>query len=63
LIEEQKNRSNLFDTRSPYVKVEKSLGDSQKIGVSISDIDEVVPLSLGREPQQCEVTRPKENKN
>jgi hypothetical protein len=63
LIEEQENKSKLFDTRSPDVKAAKALGDSQKIGVSVSDIDEVVPLSLGREPQQREVTMPKENKN
>jgi hypothetical protein len=60
LIEEQENKSNLFDTRSLDVK---ELGDSQKIGVSIPDIDEVVLLSLGKEPQQCKVTMPKENKN
>jgi hypothetical protein len=63
LIEEQENKSKLFDARSPYFKAAKELGDSQNIGVSVSDIDEVVPLSLGREPQQRKVTVPKENKN
>jgi hypothetical protein len=63
LIEEQENQSKLFDPRSPDVKTAKALGDSHKIEVSISDIDKVVPLSLGREPQQREVTIPKENKN
>jgi hypothetical protein len=28
LIEEQKNKSKLFDTRSPDVKAAKELGDS-----------------------------------
>jgi hypothetical protein len=51
LIEEQENKSNLFDTRSPGVKVAKALGDSQNIGVYVSDIHEVVPLNLGRELQ------------
>jgi hypothetical protein len=63
LIEEHENKSKLFDTRSPYVKTEKALGDSQKIGVSVLDIDEVVPLSLERGPQQYDVPMPKENKN
>jgi hypothetical protein len=60
LIEEQENKSKLFDTRSSDVK---ELGDSQNIGVSIPDINEVVLLSLGKEPQQREVTMPKEDKN
>ena len=56
LIEEQENKSNIFDTRSLDVKAAKALGDSQNMGVSVLDIDEVVPLSLGREPQQHKVT-------
>jgi hypothetical protein len=63
LIEEQENRLNLFDTRSPNVKDAIELEDSQKIEVSISDIEEVSPLSLRRESQQREVTMSKENKN
>jgi len=46
LIKEQENQEKLFDTRSPDIKNKKSLGDSQEIGVSVLDIDEVVPLSL-----------------
>ena len=61
MIEEQENKSKLFDTRSPNVKTERELRDSQKIGVSVSDRGEVVPLSLGKEPQQREVTMPQEN--
>jgi hypothetical protein len=60
LIEEHENKSKLFDTRRLDVK---ELGDSQNIGVSVPDTDKVVLLSLGKEPQQCEVTLPKENKN
>jgi hypothetical protein len=63
LIEEQENKSKLFDTRSPHVKAARTLEDSQKIEVSISDIEEVFPLSLRRESHQCEVTMSKENKN
>jgi hypothetical protein len=47
LIEEQENKSKLFDARSSYVE---ELGDSQKFGVSIPDTDKVVLLSLGKEP-------------
>ena len=49
LIEEQENKSKLPDTRSPYVKVARAVEDSQKIEVSISDIEELLPLSLKRE--------------
>jgi hypothetical protein len=51
LIEEQENKSKLFDTRSPDVKVARALEDSQKIAVSVSNIEEVLPLSLRRESQ------------
>jgi hypothetical protein len=60
LIEEQENKSKIINTRSPVVK---ELGDSQNIGVSVPDTYEVVLMSLGKEPQQREVTMPKENKN
>jgi hypothetical protein len=63
LIEEHENRSKLFETRSPDVKDTRTLEDSQKIEVSISNIEEVLPPSLRRESQQREVTMSKENKN
>jgi hypothetical protein len=63
LIEEQENRSKLFDTRSPDVKTARALEDSQKIEVSVSDIEEVLPLSPRKESQQREVPMSKENKN
>jgi hypothetical protein len=63
LIEEQENRSKLFDTRSQDVKATRTLEDSQNIEVSVSDIEEVLPLSLRRESHQRKVTMSKENKN
>jgi hypothetical protein len=63
LIEEQENKSKLFDTGSLDVKVARALEDSWKIAVSVSNIEEVLPLSLRREYQQHEVTMSKENKN
>jgi hypothetical protein len=63
LIEEQENKSKLFDTRSLDVKDERELEDSQKIEVYVSDREEVLPISLRKESQQHEVTMSKENKN
>ena len=63
LIEEQENKLKIFDTRSPDIKTARTLEDSQKIEVSVSDIEEVVPMSLRKESQQHEVTMSKENKN
>ena len=51
MIEEQENRSKLFDTRSPDVKAARTLEDSHKIEVYVSDIEEVLPLNPRREPQ------------
>jgi hypothetical protein len=63
LIKEKEDKSNLLSARSSDIKVIKELEDPQKTGVSVSDINEVVTLSHGREPQQREVTMPKENRN
>jgi hypothetical protein len=63
LIEEQENISKLFDTRSLDVKAARSLEDSQKIEISVSNIEEVLPLNPRKESQQREVPMPKENKN
>jgi hypothetical protein len=49
LVEEKENKSKLFDTRRPDVKAAKELGNSHKIGISVSDIDEAINLSLRRE--------------
>jgi hypothetical protein len=37
LIEEQENRSNLFNTRNPEVKAARTLEDSHETKVPISD--------------------------
>jgi hypothetical protein len=63
LIEEWENKLNIFDTRSPDVKAARTLEDSQKIEVSVLDIEVVLPLNPRKESQQCEVPIPKENKN
>ena len=63
MIEEHENKSKLFDTRSLDVKATRALEDLQKIEVSVSDIEELLPLNLRRESQQREVTTSKENKN
>jgi hypothetical protein len=63
LIEEQENISNLFNTRDPDVEVARTLEDSQKIEVPTLDQEEILPLNLRKESQQCEVTMPKEDKN
>jgi hypothetical protein len=63
LIEEQENKSKLFDTRSLDVKAARALEASQKIEVSVLDIEEVLPLNPRKEYQQREVPMSKENKN
>jgi hypothetical protein len=51
LIEQQENKLKLFDTQSLDVKVARALEDSQKIAISVSNIEEVLPLSLRRGSQ------------
>jgi hypothetical protein len=63
LIEEHKNRSNLFNTKNLNIEVARKLEDPQKIEVPIPDKEEVSPSTLRKESQQCEVTMPKEDKN
>jgi hypothetical protein len=63
LIEEQKNRSKLFNTRDSNVKVARTLEDPQKIEVPILDKQEGSPLNLRKESQQREVIVSKEDKN
>jgi hypothetical protein len=63
LIEEQKNRSNLFNTRDSDVEVARTLEDPQKIEVPIPDKNEGSPSNLRKESQQHEVTMPKDDKN
>jgi hypothetical protein len=63
LIEEQENRSKLFNTRDLDVKVARTQEDSQKTEAPTPDKEEVLPLNPRKESQQCEVTMPKEDKN
>jgi hypothetical protein len=44
LIEEQKNKENLFNTRDLDVEVARTQEDSQKIEIPIPDREEVLPL-------------------
>jgi hypothetical protein len=55
LIEEQENRSKLFNTRDPDVEAARTLEDSKNTEVPISDKEEVLPLSPKRESPQYEV--------
>jgi hypothetical protein len=63
LIEEQRNRLNLFNTRDLDFNVSRTLEDPQKNEVPTPDKEEVLPLNLRKEYQQCEVTMPKEDKS
>jgi hypothetical protein len=63
MIEEQENRSKLFNTRDLDVEVARTLDDPQNIELLILDKEEVSPSTLRKESQQCEVTMPKEDKN
>jgi hypothetical protein len=45
LIEEQENRSKLFNTRDPNVEVARTLEDPQKIDVHTPNKEEVLPLN------------------
>jgi hypothetical protein len=63
LIEEQENRSKLFNTRNLDVEATRTLEDSQETEVPISDKEEVLPLSHRREYQQRKVTKTTEDKN
>jgi hypothetical protein len=63
LIEEQENRSKPYHTRNLDVEVIRMPKDSQKTEVSISDKEEMLYLNPKKEPEECEVTISKENKN
>jgi hypothetical protein len=63
LIEEQKNRSKLFNTRDTDIKVARTLEDPQNIKEPIPDKEEGSPANLRKGSQQREVTMSKEDKN
>ena len=56
LIEEQKNRSNISNSRDSDVEVARTLEDPQKIEVPIPAKEEVSPSNIRKEYQQHEVT-------
>jgi hypothetical protein len=62
LIEEDENRSKLFDTRDPDVEVARTLEDPQKTEV-LTPKEEVLPLNPRKESQQRTLTMLKEDKN
>jgi hypothetical protein len=57
LIEEQENRSKIFNTRGLDVEVARKLEDSQKIEVPTPDKEEVLPPNPRKESQQRAVRR------
>jgi hypothetical protein len=59
LIEEQQNKSKLFNTRDPDVEVARRVEDPQKIEVPIPDKEVVLSRNPREESQQHEVTRSK----
>jgi hypothetical protein len=63
LIEEQENRSKLFNTSNPDVEAARTLEDPQKTEVPTPDKDEVLSRNPREESQQREVTMTKEDKN
>jgi hypothetical protein len=63
LIEEQENRSKLFNTRDLDVKYVRTLEDPHETEVPIPDKDEVLPLIPRKESQKRAVTMSNEDKN
>jgi hypothetical protein len=56
-IEEQKRKSQIFNTINSDVKDKITLEDTQKIELSIFDTEEVLPRNPRKEFQQREVTK------
>jgi len=63
LIEEQKNKSNIFNTKDLDAKVARTQEDYHKIEVPTPDREDVLPLNSRKESPQQGVTMPKEDKN
>ena len=63
LIEEQENRSKLFNTKDLDVKVARTLEDPQKTEVPTPSKAKVLSRNPREEYQQREVTMTKEDKN
>ena len=62
LIEEQKSRSQIFNTSNSDVEAKRTLEDPQEIELRILDKEEVLHKNPRKNFQQCEVTKTKEEK-
>ena len=63
LIEEQKNKSQLFHNNDVDIKVVRTLEDPHKTEIPIPDNKELLPLNRRKESQHRKVTMSKEDKN
>jgi hypothetical protein len=63
LIEEQKRRSQIFNTSNSDVEAKRTLEDPQKIELPIFDTEEVLSRNPRKEFQQREVTKTTEDKH
>jgi hypothetical protein len=63
LIEEQKSRSQIFNTRNSDVEAKRTLEDPQKIELPIFDMEEVLSRNPRKDFQQREVTKTTEDKH
>jgi hypothetical protein len=63
LIEEQKSRSQIFNTSNSDVEAKRTLEDPQKIELPIFDTEEVLSRNPRKEFQQREVTKTTEDKH
>jgi hypothetical protein len=63
LLEEQGNRSNLFETKDLDVKVVRTLEEPQRTEINVPDDVEVFPLNPKNEYRQRKVTMSEEDKN
>jgi hypothetical protein len=63
LIEEQKRRSQIFNTSNSDVEAKRTLEDPQKIELPIFDTEEVLSRNPRKEFQQREVTKTTKDKH
>ena len=61
LIEEQKSRSQIFNTSNWDVKAKRTLEDPQEIKLPIPGTEEVLPRNPRKEFQQHDVTKTTED--
>jgi hypothetical protein len=63
MIEEQKNKSQIFNISNSDVEAKRTLEDPQKIELPIFDIEEVLSRNHRKDFQQREVTKTTEDKH